>query len=87
MAHTDRSAVMEAKGMNGTNMIKLYAAAYEATSKTERDEAVKQLMGAGYCSHYAGYTCDRNFPDACMNCIKWTINLHKARKIRQQKGQ
>lgn len=65
------------------NMILLYAKAYQATNKHDRDEAVRQLIDAGYCTHYSGYTCDRDFPAECANCIKWTINLHKARAKNQ----
>lgn len=50
--------------------------------KAERDQAVNQLVENGYCTHYPGYICDREFPKACPNCIKRTFNLEKARAAR-----
>ena len=46
----------------------------------ERDTAVRELVELGYCTHYPGYTCDRDFPEACPACIKRCINLQKARE-------
>lgn len=37
----------------------------------QADEAqLKALAESGFCTHYPGYTCDKNFPDACPKCIK-----------------
>jgi hypothetical protein len=36
--------------------------------------AVKTLVEAGHCTHYPGYTCDKDWPKACAKCIKrWLL--------------
>ncbi len=40
--------------------------------KAERDAAVKYMAELGFCTHYPGYTCDKEFPAACPKCIsRW----------------
>jgi len=39
-------------------------------------KAAKMLADAGHCTHYPGYTCDKDFPAACPECIsKWLRKL------------
>jgi predicted Zn-ribbon and HTH transcriptional regulator len=39
-------------------------------------KAAKMLADAGQCTHYPGYTCDKDFPAACPECIsKWLRKL------------
>lgn len=60
-----------------------YMAAKYGTTKAERDEATKTLVDEyGFCTHYAGYTCDRDFPKACPACIKRTFTLQRAKEAR-----
>ena len=40
----------------------------------ERNEKIKTMVNNGFCTHYAGYICDRNYPEACHKCIEfWMI--------------
>lgn len=29
-----------------------------------------EMTSNGFCTHYAGYTCDKEFPAACQKCIE-----------------
>lgn len=57
--------------------------ARNGATKEERNEAVLELVKSGYCTHYPGYTCDRDWPKACSNCIKRCFSLEKARKAKE----
>jgi hypothetical protein len=61
---------------------KIFEAARNGRTKEERDKAIKILADDGYCTHYPGYTCDRDFPKACPACIKRCFDLEKARAAR-----
>ena len=42
----------------------------------ERAEIVAEMVEGGFCTHYGGYVCDRDFPTACAPCItSWIIRL------------
>ena len=64
------------------NINKMLEIARNGATKAERDKAVLELVEAGYCTHYPGYTCDQEFPAACPTCIKRCLNLEKAREAK-----
>ena len=35
----------------------------------ERIKKVAEMIEDGYCTHYPGYVCDKDFPAACSACI------------------
>jgi hypothetical protein len=64
----------------------IYMTAKYGETKSERDDAVKILVDEyGFCTHYPGYTCDRDFPKACPACIKRTFTLQRSRE--QKRGE
>jgi hypothetical protein len=48
-----------------------------ATTKPKRKELASEMANGGFCTHYAGYTCDKDFPDACPKCIEGWISRTK----------
>ncbi len=42
----------------------------------ERAEVIDEMIADGFCTHYQGYTCDRDWSDpaVCKKCIaSWII--------------
>ena len=40
----------------------------------ERAEIVEKLVTSSFCTHFPGYLCDRDWPEACTKCItSWII--------------
>lgn len=38
-----------------------------------------EMSDDGFCTHYAGYTCDKDFPEACPKCIARWIRQYRKR--------
>lgn len=38
--------------------------------KTKVKATALEMADDGFCTHYGGYTCDKDFPEACPKCIE-----------------
>lgn len=43
--------------------------------------ATKLLADLGQCTHYPGYVCDKEWPEACPDCIKRWL-LKKSQEVK-----
>jgi hypothetical protein len=48
------------------------------TDKAKVKEKAIEMTEDGFCTHYPGYTCDKDFPEECPKCIgRWLRTWHK----------
>jgi hypothetical protein len=52
----------------------------------ERQEIIEKLVKNGFCTHYPGYVCDRDWSRACNKCINsWVIKNGTKEKTELEK--
>jgi hypothetical protein len=53
----------------------------DITDKAKIKAVALQMSDDGFCAHYAGYTCDKDFPKVCPKCIeRWVGQYIKVLK-------
>jgi hypothetical protein len=42
----------------------------DISDKAKVKTTALEMSDDGFCTHYAGYTCDKDFPEVCPKCIE-----------------